>query len=451
MGRIGFHAAKGGDSSPDDSNHLRDHHTSMSSRAAAVEKSLTRTKSLLSGGTTPVPTNDFDGKDGQLSVITDSTLGELNRELVKRQAWYTRTPFYCVVFFVIIGLCVFSMIYPARLIPKIVNMGPTANQAARRRFQTRALVHYSRELLLNDNFARSSRTESTINMIHYRDELMKSDAAVRRGDTLGVGLGADFRNLEHNHVMYDLGCPWHPRWKYDGHPHNEDLTYYCVGSINIDAVSHGLSYLYSTFDDAAGEIINKYGCPKATGDNGAELTEEEEFAIKEEERESRLRGEKAFMEVDLNRTAEGLAIIQSDENLVFMQEAFEDDLYRGWDLIMEVFHHESDALLEEAHFEFLLFYCIYVGALLCLFYLILFRRSLLNAVEQARKAQEWVSRVPFHTLSKDQRHLVELYFLGAEQLEAMQEAGETPASMQGGSVKGSFKADSVGRRRSSGL
>jgi hypothetical protein len=47
-------------------------------------------------------------------------------------------------------------------------------------------------------------TSKTIFFQEYR----KSDSAVREGGSLGIFVGANDHNEDHNRVMYSLGCEW---------------------------------------------------------------------------------------------------------------------------------------------------------------------------------------------------------------------------------------------------
>jgi len=201
-------------------------------------------------------------------------------------------------------------------------------------------------------------------------------------------VGADFRSDEHNSLMYKPGCPW-----------RQDPSD-CTGSVRPDASKNGLAYLYRTFDDAAEYVIKRYGA-EGVGEEG----------LTEEEREARLL-DRSFDTVNLNNTLRGLDVIQSDPNVCFVLEAFAGDLFQGWGQALQIFYSETDAFLAAAHFEFLLFYCIYIFGILCLFYYILFRRSLFDALTEADKARRWVYRVPFHILSKEQTKTVEGFFVG---------------------------------------
>jgi len=143
-------------------------------------------------------------KEDSLCRITAATMEELDRELVNRQAWYTQTHVFFTVFLVVMALCIFSMVYPARLISMIQNIAPTTNQAGRRRYLTRAVVYFARELIMNDGFSRLSAEEATRSLTLYRKKLKEADTAIRRGGSMGVRIGADFRSREQNELMYDV-------------------------------------------------------------------------------------------------------------------------------------------------------------------------------------------------------------------------------------------------------
>jgi len=200
-----------------------------------------------------------------LFTVSKSTHEMLENELAKRKAWYTHDKVYIVVFAIMFALCVFSMVYPSRLINLIVNMGPTTNQAGRRRYLTEAIIFFTRELILNDGFSRISKAEATTNLAYYLEELKHADKAVTRGGSKRITIGADARSHDHNVLMYAPGCPWRSMEVVASHrrgalplPTGGDSSN-CTSVVRPDASRRGLHYLYSTFHDAVLTVIEKYG------------------------------------------------------------------------------------------------------------------------------------------------------------------------------------------------
>mmetsp|Transcript_23995 Transcript_23995/g.60234 ORF Transcript_23995/g.60234 Transcript_23995/m.60234 type:complete len:1595 (-) Transcript_23995:82-4866(-) len=333
-----------------------------------------------------IPKPETLGKDGELAEISSTTIDMIHERLTKKQPWYTKTEVFVTVFAAVFALSVFSMLYPARLITLIVNMGPTTNQAGRRRFLTEAVVFYTRELVLNDKFARMDRAEAVADLEYYLHELEAANIAITRGGSKRITSGADARSHRHNELMYAPGCPW-----------REDPTN-CSSVIRPDAATRGLHYMYSTFVDATLAIIAKY-----------EGLLDGEVAHKQDLFAYHLDSTK-FDTTDWNATVQGLKVLEGDPNAAFIVEQFHGDLHQGWKYAVQIFYDETHELLEKAHFEFLTYFIVYLVGLVCLFYFVLFRRTVSGAVTEGDKARIWIHRVPMHLFTPEELLLVESYF-----------------------------------------
>jgi hypothetical protein len=104
-----------------------------------------------------------------------------------------------------------QVVVPWRFVGQMVNLGPIANQAEYRRCLVKSCAHLTRELVLNDGFSRMTQGETAGTLDGMLAQLRQSDKAVRRGNLLRVGQGADYWSTEHNHVMYEEGATKGPR------------------------------------------------------------------------------------------------------------------------------------------------------------------------------------------------------------------------------------------------
>eukprot|EP00284_Hemiselmis_tepida_P000001 CAMPEP_0174943112 /NCGR_PEP_ID=MMETSP1355-20121228/75817_1 /TAXON_ID=464990 /ORGANISM="Hemiselmis tepida, Strain CCMP443" /LENGTH=273 /DNA_ID=CAMNT_0016190335 /DNA_START=37 /DNA_END=858 /DNA_ORIENTATION=- len=272
-------------------------------------------------------------------------------------------------------------------------MGSTTNQAGRRRFLTEGVVHYTRELVLNDGFSRLTKAESTADLRHYLTELGDAHSAITRGGAKRIRIGADTRSPAHNRLMYSPGCPWR------GDPAN------CSSAVRPDAATRGLHYLYSTFVDAALAVLSAHG-----EEDSADGVDTYAYHLDTKE----------FDEVRWNATVRGLRLLEEDADVAFILEQFEGDLHQGWQHALQIFYDETHEFLEKAHFEFLTYFIVYLSGLAGLFYLVLFRRTIHDAVKEAEKAREWVHRVPMHIFTPEELLLVEAYF-------GVQKQGDKPS------------------------
>jgi len=267
----------------------------------------------------------------RLQEVKAPTVKELEKQVIKRQVWYSRTRAFWVMQAFLLGLSIIFVVFPLQLVDSIINLGPTQNQAGRRRYLTRATVHYSRELILDDGFTRLTKGDANQMLAFYKDKLRSADTAIRRGGTHGILVGADFWSEAHNAIMYDKGCVW-----------KENPTHCQTGGLKPDAHQNGLLYLYSTFDDSLDYILKKYG---AAGGGS------------ESERIQRLQST-AFTNVTLNY--ENLIILEGDPEVAFVQEAFNGELFIGFGAVLDAFHEETARFLSEISKEYLLLFIVYL-------------------------------------------------------------------------------------------
>lgn len=127
--------------------------------------------------------------------------------------------------------------------------GPTTNQAGRRRYLTRACAHFARELVLDDGFARMDKATLHGALAWHLGELRASNRAVRLGKALGVTEGADWRNPEHNAIMYQHGCVWR-----DESP-AKDCSMPGMPKMTVN----GLYSMLLNFYDAVEDVMSTYG------------------------------------------------------------------------------------------------------------------------------------------------------------------------------------------------
>jgi len=105
---------------------------------------------------------------------------------------HNRVSSYVGVLILVLIMCVCSIVVPSRFIGQMVNLGPISNHAAYRRCLVRSCAHLTRELVLNDGFSRMTQAETAGTLHGILTQLRLSDKAVRRGNLLRVGPGADF-------------------------------------------------------------------------------------------------------------------------------------------------------------------------------------------------------------------------------------------------------------------
>uniref|UniRef100_A0A7S0TXF4 Copper transporter n=2 Tax=Hemiselmis andersenii TaxID=464988 RepID=A0A7S0TXF4_HEMAN len=114
-----------------------------------------------------------------------------------------------------------------------------------------------------------------------------------------------------------------------------------------------------------------------------------------------------------------------DDELRFVWQQYEGDLLGGWGATLDIFYDETHMFLESAHFEFLLFFIVYIVGLLLLFYLALFRRTIKEAVAEGDKARRWIHRVPLHILTTEEMKMVTSFFDQIECPEQGEQGSET--------------------------
>mmetsp|Transcript_1936 Transcript_1936/g.4377 ORF Transcript_1936/g.4377 Transcript_1936/m.4377 type:complete len:141 (+) Transcript_1936:282-704(+) len=91
-------------------------------------------------------------------------------------------------------------------------------------------------------------------------------------------------------------------------------------------------------------------------------------------------------------------LLRTDLDLGFLDEMFAEDLFQGLDHILDpqLFPDETNALLDDVHFEARLLFGVYMAFLLQLFYSSLFQRTIGTARLEVSKAREYARTLPLH-------------------------------------------------------
>jgi len=320
-----------------------------------------------------------------LNDVDDEAKKITRRALEKYQPLINKWWLHLGVVVSMIGVSIMFTMYPARRMDALVDLAPTINQAGRRRFLTRACVHLSRELVLNDGFSRMSRNDVASALSFYLLELGRADDAVRLGGAYNIGTGADYReNVQHNEIMYGEGCPW-----------RKDPTD-CSTPEKPGAADNGLHHLSLTFMDSVRKVLAKYGPPVSEYtenylDNPRDLVTLREFD-------------------NITVDPERVKILSSDPDLVFIQNSFAGDLFTGYARIVTIFDQELLAIVEQAVHDNEILFAISVVLVTIVFYIAIFRRSMAIARSEASAAKAFVSRMPAYTLSTPEINTVRTFF-----------------------------------------
>mmetsp|Transcript_39743 Transcript_39743/g.81397 ORF Transcript_39743/g.81397 Transcript_39743/m.81397 type:complete len:320 (+) Transcript_39743:140-1099(+) len=307
--------------------------------------------------------------------------------LQKRQHWFSRRPVYALSLALMLGLCLLSILYPARVVNDLVNLGPTTNQGGRRRYLMRACVHYARELVLDDGFSRMDKATITGALAHHLAELRTANDAVRLGGFLNVTEGADFRtgrNKDHNNIMYEGGCPWREN--------PTDCSIKGLPAVQIQ----GTYSLVLNFYEAVENVLSLYG----VGEKEAAEAYERYLKL------TPAAGSFTRVEVDAAR----VRLLSEDENLKFLVQAFKGDVFNGLGAALETFHVETQSILTGVHTEARFLFAGYMVSVMVLFYGMLFRKTMQTAVQEAVTARGFVHKLPIYVLSREETDVVREFF-----------------------------------------
>mmetsp|Transcript_16537 Transcript_16537/g.39561 ORF Transcript_16537/g.39561 Transcript_16537/m.39561 type:complete len:356 (+) Transcript_16537:2-1069(+) len=275
--------------------------------------------------------------------------------------------------------------FPARRMGDLVTLAPTINHAGRRRFLLRICSHLSRELVLNDGFSRMTQAELHGALHWHLEELKRVSAAVRLGDEeMGIKVGADFRNAEHNTLMYQNVCPWRQD--------DSDCSLPGLPDLEVD----GLYSLILHFYEAVEAVLAQYGVQ----------LEEGQAAYKQYL--DRHTQPTRFPPVVIHK--ERYKLLQEDPHLKLVLQSFEGDLFEGFELVVKAFDHETDWSLETVHVELRLLFALYIISVVVVFYGLLFRRTFKATLNEVNETRAFMFRVPCHALDKTEVEQMRLFF-----------------------------------------
>jgi len=335
------------------------------------------------------------------------SMGSVSRVIKARQQWHSRVEVYVAAAAVVLAICVLSMAYPARNIAAIVNQAPTTNQAGRRRFLVRSCCHFARELVLDDGFSRMDKSWTASALRFHLEELKTADRAVRMGNELDVSLGADFRNKEHNVVMYNEGCPW-----------REDPTDCSTPGMEGrgDVNEHGLQYLLLSFFDAVEKVLARYAPESALTSASVDM---QQFRTHEDVADS-------SEYTNVQGSAEKRATLESDPDVKFVLSAFAGDVFDGLGMTLQLFYAETSRILARTHVETRLLFGVYFSVVAVMFYHLLFRRTILVATAEVEKTRSMVLEMPTHVLKSDDVRSIVAFFEPAADEEEEQDGEAMP-------------------------
>ncbi|KAJ1484654.1 hypothetical protein T484DRAFT_1796325 [Baffinella frigidus] len=288
-----------------------------------------------------------------------------------------RVSTYVAVLILILVMCVCSIVVPSRFIGQMVNLGPTSNHAAYRRCLVKSCAHLTRELVLNDGFSRMTQGETAGTLNGILKRLRQSDYAVRRGNLLRIGEGADFWSKEHNTVMYDPGCPW----KSDANCSTPDYPTAGTGGF-----MQSVETVLETYGGPEEEWIDTFGVPR----DAAQLKQPTFNTVSYDPERSKLLG--------------------TDKAVRFVMQGFSGDLFKGYGLVLDVLKNEMNNILTAVHFELRLMYGVYVALQLLGFYFLLFRRTISSSYTYTETSREFVQMLPSHILTRGELELLRGHF-----------------------------------------
>jgi len=292
-----------------------------------------------------------------------------------------------IIIFITVVLCVLSTVYPAREMGYMVLLAPTINQASRRLYLARTIVFLSRELVLDDGLSRMHVLDISSFLDEAVREFVRVDKAIRFGHDLGIVEGADQHNHEHNLVMYADGCPWR----------GANATN-CSTPLRPGVAAYGMNQLVATFVESARRILLKYGA-----DPSEYIT-------------THLHNPRTYDEIndeyydELHVIPSHMRALTDDPDVAFMVSCFEEDLYMGLKMIVDVFNVELKHLIDIAISDYNLLFGIYVTILVGGFYLVVFRRNVSYAQAEARMSRVFMARIPIHLLSMPEKNSFSMLF-----------------------------------------
>mmetsp|Transcript_35917 Transcript_35917/g.73823 ORF Transcript_35917/g.73823 Transcript_35917/m.73823 type:complete len:256 (-) Transcript_35917:177-944(-) len=215
---------------------------------------------------------------------------------------------------------------------------------------------------------------------------------------MGVKKGADYRNKEHNEVMYGEGCAW-----------REDPSDCSTPGLKgrADVSEHGLQYLLDVFQDAVEKVLARYA--PGLGDEMAWQS---------------LRPEPAsgHMWLEIHTDPSRVKLLTEDEDMKFIMAAYgrpgheaEDhgvrgDLTNGLGKMLSIFRDETSQVLQESQSETRLLFGTYVCAITLVFYSFMFHRTIKFALSEVERARGLVMAMPTHVLKRENVHTIVAFF-----------------------------------------
>ena len=203
-------------------------------------------------------------RDNEVHPVTMATKAEFGMSVRSRQSIFLNIPVYVVVFAALFGICMSSILYPARLEGSISNLAPLIRQSDRRLFLTLAVTHLARELALNDGLSRLRQDELASALRMHIDQLVLTDRAIRLGNALDIESGGDILSAKHNALMYDNTCAWRASSKpaegvaVELDPDNCEVPY------RSGLGGKGLFVIMVEFMQTAENVLQKYAPPQWT-------------------------------------------------------------------------------------------------------------------------------------------------------------------------------------------
>lgn len=347
---------------------------------------------------------DMQDQSLRLTELGDALTNELDSMMVKHRHWHSRAITWVAAMIIMGGFSVFTTMYPMRVLPDIKDMAPITDHGGRRAYIMQECVFLTRELILDDGYSRMHATELAQRLDGSLKRLRREHTAVRLGGDQGIVKGADVRFASHNKVMYDPGCMWR-----EGSAHRrstseseEEAGGECdIGDgVNPDATRNGLDYLFKTFVDSAEGLLDKWGPPG--------WREAEDVVGAAEHRRDLQEEEFSW----LNTRPERLADVEKDMH--FLEMAFYGDLVEGLGYVQNLFHRETQHILELAHREVEVLFILYVLAIVCLWYGVLFHSVSKSADRELLRARDFVSRLPLQVMTTKEMNCIGTIFLDSE-------------------------------------
>jgi len=310
-------------------------------------------------------------------------LGSLRLLVSNRNSWFNQTRVYLLAFAIVCVCSGVSMGIPGQRVPSLVNMAPSLNQAGRRRFLTRACVHYTRELVLADGFSRLGAEGNAAALRFYLRELVDADYAIRLGGKKGISVGSDFRSIGgHNRAMYKQGCPWRANTSDCSTPEREGVA------------SNGINFLFGTFVKAVETVLLRYDPTKSVPDV-MDLSFQEDQGVDNIQEWNPVNVDKAK-----------LALLDTDREVKWILGNFDGDMNKAFEMVLTLFRDESVEIIVQVHLETRLLFAVYIMSIIGMLYILLFRRTCNSSMAQATLSREFVIMMPIYILTNEDANMV---------------------------------------------